>query len=98
MTEFLIAALATWRLSFLLTQEEGPWRIFAKLRERLVNTMPGRALACLYCTSMWVAAPIALYMVPISVETIISWLGLSGTACLLHRATQRGIELIPLDP
>ena len=40
MFRFLLAALATWRLAFLLAREDGPWHIFARLRNRLGKWLP----------------------------------------------------------
>jgi hypothetical protein len=99
----ILAALATWRVSFLLTQEDGPWDVFARLRRATANSMPGRALECLYCTSVWVAAPIALWITPFGVRWVVTWLAISGAACLLHRATERtvsypALDIMPLDP
>jgi hypothetical protein len=66
MVDFLILSLATWRLSSLLVDEEGPAEIFERLRhwagigldERGHSTVEGgelaRALLCIWCTSVWV--------------------------------------------
>jgi hypothetical protein len=104
--DFVLAVFATWRVSFLLTQEDGPWDVFARLRRVAGDSMAGRALQCLYCTSLWVAIPAALFAAPasdrISVRTGVTWLAISGAACLLHRATERShgfptLDILPLD-
>ena len=97
-TDFILAALATWRLSFMLTHEDGPWMVFARLRAAAGRSMPGRALECLICTSVWVAAPLALFLEQAPVRRLIMWLALSGAASLLHRATDRGLEVMPIPP
>lgn len=97
-TDFIIAALATWRLSFMLTQEDGPWTVFARLRAAAGRSMPGRALECLFCTSVWVAAPLALLLEQGAVRRLVTWLALSGAASLLHRVTERGLDVMPLPP
>lgn len=53
----LTVALATWRVSSLFTQEDGPYNIFGRLRER---TTLGGALECLWCASVWVAGAVLL--------------------------------------
>jgi hypothetical protein len=69
----LIYALATWRLSYLLVSENGPWHLAKKLRLRtgivyddttgFVITYPDwNPLSCLYCTSLWVAT--GLFLAP----------------------------------
>lgn len=67
MTEFLIAALAVWRLSVLAVEEEGPWGIAAWLRWQAgIEVYPdgtrieshrftAKLLSCVRCTSMWLA-------------------------------------------
>ena len=96
--DLLLAMLATWRLSFMLTQETGPWDMFTALRRVAGESMLGHALQCFYCTSVWVAAPLAVLVTPWSLRTPVTWLALSGGACLLHRATDRGLEVMPLPP
>ena len=95
--EFLIGTLAAWRIAALLTREDGPFGVFARLRARAGSGEVGRGLQCLYCTSVWSAAPLAGFVAPWSARSPVIWLALSGGACLLERATQRGLEVAPLD-
>lgn len=95
---FVLAALATWRITYLLTQEDGPWDVITRARAASGSSMVGRALHCFYCTSVWVAAPFALAVARWSWQTVLVWWALSGAACLLHRATDRGLEVMPLAP
>ena len=81
---FVCAMLATWRLTHLLSAEDGPGDIVVHLRARLGDTMAGRAMDCVYCLSIWIAAPLALFVVHTDVVGwIITSLALSGGACLL---------------
>lgn len=65
--EFLVFCLATWRVSSLLVNEEGPFYVFKRLRESVgiehdeagnVFMIPGTffagILSCVWCSSMWV--------------------------------------------
>ena len=61
------------------------------------NSVVGRALQCLYCTSLWVEAPLAGFVAPWGARSPVIWLALSGGACLLDRATRRGLDVMPLD-
>lgn len=81
---FILAALATFRISRMITDEEGPWAIFLKLRQRYpgVNWF-GRGLECIMCVSFWVALPIALY-IDWSATTPLTWLALSAVTVLLR--------------
>lgn len=60
MLRLLRLGLATWRLTSLLVQEVGPYRVFARLREQHKETEVGTALECIWCTSVWAALFIVL--------------------------------------
>jgi hypothetical protein len=85
--EFLVGALATWRVSALLVREDGPFDLIARLRKASTNTMAGHALECFYCTSLWIAAPTAVWLVGVTWRWAVMWLALSGAASLLERVT-----------
>lgn len=61
----LLASLATWRVSYMLVNEAGPWNVFVKLRELMgiehdewgtpVVWPSNTVLGCFWCTSVWVA-------------------------------------------
>ncbi len=85
---FLLATLATWRITHLLVLEDGPWDLVVRLRYALGNSVAGRAMDCFFCTSFWVAAPFALWLVRATDPAIVvTWLALSGAAALLHERT-----------
>lgn len=84
---FILVALATWRLTHLLTAEDGPADVVVRLRARLGDSVVGQAMDCFYCLSLWVAAPAALFVTKSPLEWLLTWLAVSATACLLERAT-----------
>jgi hypothetical protein len=86
---FVLAVLATWRVSHLIVAEDGPWDLMVRLRRWAGAGTLGRLMDCFYCTSLWVAAPCALVVAPEVVGGLIAWLAVSGGACLLERATAR---------
>lgn len=85
---FLISTLAVWRATHLLHAEDGPWAVFLRVRRLSGEGVIGRLLDCFYCLSLWVAAPFALLSSRNVTEYVSLWLGLSGGAILLHRATE----------
>jgi hypothetical protein len=85
--QVVLAALATWRLAHLLAEEDGPGDVVVRLRARLGDSAAGRAMDCFYCLSLWVAAPLALAVARDAGGFVLVWLGCSGAACLLERAT-----------
>ena len=84
---FVLAALATWRVSHLLAEEDGPWDAVVRLRLRLGSGQLGALMDCFHCLSLWVSAPAALAVAPRRRDVPLLWLALSGAACLLERAT-----------
>ena len=56
---FLIAALATWRLAFLLARERGPWDLLGRARRAVDGGLAGGLLVCVKCVGLWVAVPFA---------------------------------------
>jgi hypothetical protein len=96
----VLAVLATWRVTHLLSREDGPADIIVRIRRRVGASMLGRAMDCFQCASLWVAAPFALFVSDRPAEWLISWLAASGAACLLERLTPEPvlIEHLPESP
>lgn len=92
-TRFLVGALATWRVTHLLVEEDGPADVVVRIRRRAGDGLLGNALDCFYCLSIWTAAPIAAVVARRPREAPLTWLALSGAACLLERATTQKGEL-----
>jgi hypothetical protein len=88
---FICAMLATWRLTHLLNAEDGPFDVVVQLRARMGDSVAGRAMDCFYCLSLWMAAPLALFVSTDLVGWFVAWLALSGGACLLDRVTTRDV-------
>jgi hypothetical protein len=81
---FVIAILATWRLTHLLSKEDGPWNIIVRIRRRLGQRFWGKLMDCFKCLSVWVAVPFAFFVGGSIIEIIVSWLAISGGAILLE--------------
>jgi hypothetical protein len=82
---FTFAVLATWRVTHLLTSEDGPADLVVRLRSALNGSWAGKLLDCFYCLSLCSAAPAALFVTHDPVEWLFAWLAASGGACLLER-------------
>lgn len=89
MTRFALAALATWRVTHLLAEEDGPANLVVRARARLGTSVAGELMDCFYCLSVWVAAPLTLTVTRRPRELLTTWLALSGAACLLEQATEK---------
>jgi hypothetical protein len=82
---FVLAVLATWRVTHLLASEDGPADVIVRLRARLGRGLAGSLMDCFNCLSLWIAAPAALFVSQQLLGWLFSWLALSGAACLLER-------------
>lgn len=84
--DLLIAALASWRLAYMLTHEDGPWQIFTRLRTRWPL---GGLLTCLYCLNVW-AALLCYGLLHSEAAVVVYVLAASGGALMLWRYTGGG--------
>jgi hypothetical protein len=90
---FGVAALATWRLTHLLANEDGPADAIARLRERLGTSELGQLMDCFHCASIWVAMPFAFYVARKPASRVTAWLALSAAACLLQEIPSKESEI-----
>jgi len=97
-TRFTLAALATWRVTHLLAEEDGPGDLVLHLRRRVGESSLGELMDCFYCLSIWTAVPLSVAVTRRARELPLVWLGLSGAACLLERATGVHEEVADGDP
>ena len=87
-TRFMLASLATWRVTHLLAEEDGPADVVARLRGRLGDGQLGELMDCFFCLSIWVAAPFSLSVARRAREVPLTWLAVSGATCLFEHAIQ----------
>ena len=76
---FILAALANWRISFLLVREDGPWGMMASLRRIGGRGFTGRMLECVKCTGIWVSIPFTFFVSSNVTELVVVWVGVSGS-------------------
>ena len=98
LVRFVLAVLATWRVTHLLASEDGPADIVARFRARLGDGVVGTLLDCFFCLSVWVAGPMTVLARPRPADRVVTWLAMSGAACLLERTTREaaGVTIQPL--
>lgn len=89
---FVLGSLTVWRISHLLTSEDGPRNIFAAVRTGLANRFHTNVMDCLYCTSMWVAVPLAWLIGVSATEHLLLWPALSAAAIVIEHVVHRDIR------
>jgi Protein of unknown function (DUF1360) len=86
---FVLATLATWRVTHLLAEEDGPADVVVRLRRRAGSSWVGDLLDCFYCLSVWVAVPCSVGLAGRRRVDPLWCLAVSGAACLLEQGTRR---------
>lgn len=96
-TRFVLAVLATWRVTHLLASEDGPGDIIVRFRALLGQSIVGKLMDCFNCLSLWIAPLAALFVSRRPVEWVFCWLALSGGACLLERMGHEPVVIQPMS-
>jgi hypothetical protein len=81
-----------------LNAEDGPADLVVRVRSMLGNTMAGRLMDCFYCLSLWIAFPVTLPLSRSVPEGVLTWLALSGGACLLHGVVKNHVVVESSSP
>lgn len=95
---FALCALAVWRVAHLLTSEDGPWDLVARMRSALGLGLLGRLMGCFNCLSILIALPPALWMSSSRMGFFMQWMALSAVACLLEKATYKAYGKLQIYP
>lgn len=89
LTHLIILSLATYRLSYMVSSEDGPWRVFSKLRKAPpVRSGARQWLSCPFCFSVTAAAVLSLLWMTEEPAAVwfVSVLAISGAAVVIHQA------------
>lgn len=103
--QLVIYGLACFRLATLLSEDDGPYRFLKRFRSllkreakehpKLRKSALHEGVDCLRCSSVWVAAPVAIFAtyrddwpawLARAGEMYLLWMALSALAILWHRA------------
>jgi hypothetical protein len=90
----LVGGLAAFRLSLLISKEDGPAYIFQKLRKLPPpESSTQKGLSCEWCMSIWAGALVAFYLWLIGIipgnEWPLYWLGTSALAIICNQQWTR---------
>ena len=99
--QFIVLALAIWRVSSLLVHEDGPKGIFRWCRNACKNSeLFWQLLQCVWCTSVWISTLFLLgwWLVPVVTWWVSLWLALSAASVGWHQICRNDIgnELLQL--
>ncbi len=89
---FILCTLAVWRIAYLLSQEDGPFDIIFSFRKLFGQGFFGSLLDCFHCLTLWLSIPFACFLCNGWKDGLITWLALSGGACLLFNVSEKHTE------
>lgn len=91
----LLGGLATYRLSLLISKEDGPAYVFRKLRKLPpAKSSAKEGLSCEWCMSIWMGALVAFYLWWLGImpgnEWPLYWLALSAIGIICNQQWTKG--------
>jgi hypothetical protein len=92
---FVLGVLSVWRVTHLLSAEDGPWQLVVWIRRKAGAGFWGSLLDCFYCLSLWIAVPFAILIEHSLNARFCIWLAFSGGAILLQRLTAEPSPPVP---
>ncbi|MGD1046697.1 MAG: DUF1360 domain-containing protein [Bacteroidota bacterium] len=87
--KYLILIIVVWRLTHLISAEDGPFDLIIKLRKYAGNTFFGKLMDCFYCLSIWIGFAAGWYAGNNLKEIIILTIYYSGASILLEKLTNK---------
>lgn len=89
--EFLLATLATYRISHMVALEPGPFEIFHTIgawvgKRYGEKSWQFEGINCVVCLSFWFSIPVVLLLKPGGVARfVLNWLGVAGAVMTAHK-------------
>jgi hypothetical protein len=87
--KYLILVIIVWRLTHLISMEDGPFDVIIKLRRAAGNSFFGKLMDCFYCLSIWIGLGCALFSGNNLKEIIMLTLYYSGASILLEKLSNK---------
>lgn len=92
---YLLSALAIYRVSSMLMEEDGPMHLFKRWRKFLYGRSArwqwvAEGFSCFYCLSFWVSLVLSACIVQrLNLGLVVVWLSLAGMVQLYRRHEDR---------
>lgn len=87
--KYAIVVIIVWRITHLISSEDGPFDLIIKLRKLAGNTFFGKLMDCFYCLSVWIGLLCACFVTDDIKEIIILSIFYSGASILLEKLTNK---------
>jgi hypothetical protein len=89
LVKYLILVIVVWRITHLISSEDGPFDSIIACRKWLGNSFFGKLMDCFYCLSIWVGLLCALFAGGHTVEVVLLTCYYSGAAILIEKVTNK---------
>lgn len=94
LTNYILAAFATYYLALSITREDGPFGVFLRLRNHFAqDDWKGRGVRCIVCMSCWTGLVVVVGLVLLGDADVwafpIVWFGLAGGSVVIDRYWKR---------
>lgn len=92
---YLLTALAIYRASSMVMEEDGPFHLFKRWRKYLYGLgarwqWVAEGFSCFYCLSFWASLVLSVCIVQrLNLGLVVVWLSLAGTVQLYRRYEDR---------
>ncbi|HEX2628525.1 MAG TPA: DUF1360 domain-containing protein [Chitinophagaceae bacterium] len=87
--KYIVLVIVVWRITHLLSAEDGPFDIVFKVRKWMGNSFFGKLMDCFYCLSIWIGLLAAVYAGRTIMEMILLCFYYSGASILLEKMTNK---------
>ena len=87
--KYLVMVIVVWRVTHLISSEDGPFYLIIRLRKLAGNSFFGKLMDCFYCLSVWMGLAAAFVETHRWQEVIILCLYYSGASILLEKLTNK---------
>lgn len=90
--KYLLLVIVVWRVTHLLSSEDGPFDLIFRFRKLLGNSFFGKLMDCFYCLSIWIGLAGAFIVEHRATTIILLCLYYSGAAILLEKLTNKNFS------
>ena len=89
LVKYLVVVIVVWRITHLITTEDGPFDMIIKMRKFVGNSFLGKLMDCFYCLSIWIGLAFAFYLEKNVEMIILLTLYYSGASILIEKITNK---------
>lgn len=86
---YLVMPVVVWRITHLISAEDGPFDVIFRVRKWLGSSFGGKLMDCFYCLSIWIGLLCAVMTGNHILMIILLGLFYSGIAILLEKLSNK---------